>query len=187
MSYLDYFSNEFDNIDSATYLHDYQKKAIIEHPDYNYEYDRFPKNFKYTKNFIGVPTNPNASKLDKFYTESYLTNKVRNIENIYLGSKEAPEEVSREILPQKQSYLVPQRCSCSKCQDKIIKEYIDRQNVNNAIEELQKRNEMLTIMLIFIVIYCVVQLFIRPHSYIIETIPASTTESQTTAPAASVV
>lgn len=187
MGHLDFLSNDFDNfdaMDSASYLEEYQQNAIIgrnKEPDYNYEYDRFPKNFKFTKNFMGIPTNPEASKLDKFYTETYLTNKVRNIEDIYLGSKEASEEISREILPQDQSYLITSapknisaKCSCNKCQGGVIKEYMDKQNVNRAIEELQKKNEILTIMLIFIAIYCIIQIFYQPRGYSIVSETSST-------------
>lgn len=174
MGYLDYFQDEFNAVDpmeSASYLRDYQTKSITgcREPDYNYEYDRFPKNFTFTKNFMGVPSNPNASKLDKFYTESYLTNKIRHIEDVYLGSNEAPEEYSRVILPQEESYASysspPRKCNCRKCQEGIIQEYMDKQNINRALDELQKRNETLTIILIFVAIYCIIQIFYQPRGY----------------------
>jgi hypothetical protein len=171
MGYLDYISHDdfsgdtgaLSFADSASLLHDYQKSAITgKREDPNYEYDLFPKKFIYSKNFNGVPSNPRASGLDKLHTESFLTNKVRHIENVFVGSNEMPEEYERAVLPQVASYdsLVSQKkCGCSKCQNTVEHDYLQRSNVNVAIEELQKRNEILTLLLIFIVIYCLVQLF----------------------------
>lgn len=190
MGYLDYLGNDElgiglngdDNpIDSALLLTDYQKKSIIgQKADYNYEYDLFPKEFVYSKNFNGVPSNSHASGLDKLHTESFLTNKVRNIEKVYLGSNEMPEEYERQILPQAvsyQEYSEPKKCQCSNCKDNVLDNYLQRNNINVAIEELQKRNEILTLLLIFIVIYCLVQLFYPTQTAIAYTLPIAVNSS----------
>jgi hypothetical protein len=178
--------NALNYADSAALLHEYQKKAVIgKNPDYNYEYDRFPKNFVFSKNFQGMPSNPRASGLDKLHTESFITNKVRHIEDVYVGSNEMPEELERQILPQPsyKDVTVPHKCNCPNCRNKVNHDYLQRNNVNMAIEELQKRNEILTLLLIFVVIYCLVQLFYpaRGYSAITETTAIvgtpSTTES----------
>lgn len=177
MGYQDYLSRDdigvgsdiMEYADSASLLHNYQQRAITgRNVDYNYEYDRFPKNFIFSKNFNGVPSNPMASGLDKLHTESFLTNKVRNIEKVYVGSNEMPEEMERQYLPQNQGYTAlaaPKKCPCSRCSGGVETDYLRRNNVNSAIEELQKRNELLTLLLIFVVIYCLVQLFYPARGY----------------------
>ena len=183
MGYLDYLGNDdvgggldgANNLDSALLLHEYQKKSITgKKADYNYEYDLFPKKFIYSKNFNGMASNPHASNLDKLHTESFLTNKVRHIENVYLGSNEMPEEYERQILPQAipyPEYSAPKKCGCSNCKNNVLDEYMRRNDVNIAIEELQKRNEILTLLLIFIVIYCLVQLFYPARSLMTYSLP----------------
>jgi len=177
MSYFgfDAFDVDFtDYADSYSLLHDYQKRTITgKKEDYNYEYDLFPKDFTYSKNFNGRPSNPAASRMDKLHTESYLTNKIKNIERVYVGSDEAPEEVTREILPQARTYMprdAPSGCNCHECREKVTQEYLHKNDINLAIEELQKKNDILTLLLVFIVIYCLVQLFYpRGYSAITET------------------
>jgi hypothetical protein len=162
MGFGDFLSNDTYNdfVDSSYLLDKYQQQAITgKNVDYNYEYDRFPKNFIYSKNIGGVPSNPRASGFDKLHTEAFITNKVRNIEKVYLGSNEMPEELERMVLPQNQGYLSSNKpCSCNKCNSSIDTEYSRKSNINTAIEELQKRNDILTLLLVFIVIYCLVQL-----------------------------
>jgi hypothetical protein len=173
MGFHDFLSNDTynDYVDSSYLLEKYQQQAITgKNIDYNYEYDRFPKNFVYSKNIGGIPSNRMASNMDRLHTEAFITNKVRNIEKVYLGSNEMPEEVERMVLPQNQGYVAyaspKKNCGCEKCKNEVDEEYSRRDNVNMAIEELQKRNEILTLILIFIVIYCLVQLFFSSQKYI---------------------
>lgn len=151
--------------DSYGLLHEYQRRAITgKKEDYNYEYDRFPKNFTYSKSFQGAQSNPFASKLDQLHTERFLTNKVRNIEQVYLGSDEYPEEAERFLLPQQASFI-GRPCHCALCRQKAMSMNNDTADITKAIEELERKNELLTIVLVFIVIYCFVQLFFsRGHA-----------------------
>lgn len=150
---MSYFDDRFDrfNFDQSTYTPSSLKTNAPTDSfksDYNYEYDRFPKDFKFSRRFMGIS---NGSELDKFYTESFLTNKVKNIEKTYVGSDELPESYLRDALPQKSSAKLP--CRCSKCQPAV-----DNLHISKAIEELQKKNDVLVLILLFIVIYCVIQL-----------------------------
>lgn len=167
MGYLDYLAlddiesgqSAYDYSDSAMLLNNYQQRMITNNRnnDYNYEYDRFPKNFTFTKNFNGIPSNLNATNLDKLHTEAYLTNKVKNIEKTYVGSNELPEEHIRKILPQNQGYLSGYNHQCNKCNhyDDV---YHKKSNIDLSILELQKKNDILTLLLIFVAIYFVVQI-----------------------------
>jgi hypothetical protein len=143
--------NPIDYADSEYLLHEYQKRSISKELDANYEYDKFPKNFIFTKNNYGVPSNPMASQLDKLHTEAFITNKVKNIESVYVGSNELPEEYQRVKLPQTKLY---NKCNCPNCNNNKK----DTEDIDKAIEELQKRSEILTLLLVFIVIYCLVQM-----------------------------
>ncbi len=157
---MDYFDDRFNRFEIDQSSYNLTPPMTKKYPDafasdYNYEYDRFPKDFKFTRRFMGVS---NGTELDKFYTESYLTNRVKNIEKTYVGSDELPETYVRKTLPQKGS----EPCQCSKCKPKILNDYIEKLNISKAIEELQNKNDMLTLILLFIVIYCVVQMLMGP-------------------------
>lgn len=196
-SYGDFGSDLFgpdplEYADSYGLLHDYQKRAITgKREDYNYEFDRFPKNFIYSKSFQGAQSNPYASKLDQFHTETFLTNKVRNIEKVYVGSNELPEPVERTVLPQTQP-LIEKPCGCTLCKQKTIGRFEHESEIAKAIEELEKKNDILTLILVFIVVYCLVQLvyqkgysaYTQSTMYVAPSTPSSAPSSPAASPTA---
>jgi hypothetical protein len=163
-------------LDSAYILHDYQKKSLINglNADYNYEYDLFPKDFIYSTQFQGRPTNSRATPIDKLNTEYFLTNKIKNIEKSYMGSDEYPEDYMRYLLDSSNSSRLNRynisssnsvdKCPCFACKNSQFIDYIKNSSIGEDINTLKFKNDILTYVLFFIILYFIINLFMQKYA-----------------------
>jgi hypothetical protein len=127
---------------------EYTKDQISSHEGYNDYAD-----YMYDIGLNKLNNEVYRDSLEKFYTENY---KNKNEKKIY------PRD-----------YMIPRSLECTSCQENKFKNYLEKNDVQKSISELEKKNQLMTIFIIVLAVYCIMQFITNNMTYMTRQIQAT--------------